>query len=755
MSGNFGLNISLPSGTLSQLQRNRGATISSSFQQHDLLDLRNAHDYNDGDEEEEEDDMSVELLQNKKVTAQSQITFIKPEDREIMAFVPSDSGDSDASENNLQNSDEYQRGQEDTDYSDGVYSDGTNNNEEVGEFDNISISPPDTMPLLVVDFEKLCGYTPTDRKEAQNLEVELCEALLGAKSKMDDYEGTISSPASIDKQSTTTETNYGDGFSLDFTTRAIELLETGVARHCDTKQQQNEFAIDERNEKFNYAFVPYPEYMKLPKNNDNAETTIMETSKVWKRIKHPHDIPVVNKLLDLLSKCSRDLMWKYDMAIEIRRIAKEERQWQEEKQRRKELKLWRTKTRPDELAKLYDVREAFILKLETVRKKYDGYVKERDERVQAELLRRKEQGFGTGGIASLDWDGKVTFAFDDDVEEIVQKILREKQENDEGFDASEHSNCRSPSDDSEECYDDGYYCDEGDHELSDVESSSQKASQHEFNDILPQRNNDDRLRKARRAKAASKRMKKKLETERENAKAAELRTKIELAHKEEQQVRLMCISTDEKLAMVMVNDLEQRLEKVDNLLDSLQMDAWNDEEEGFLEDNESDSDHEEDIKLNIGEMNLLDNILAMVLGTMPPMKDSNAQSHFTHLKLEHKSIVDDWKNTFGRIPKLHQKKKDENMSVGNVATSSKAETIWDNSDEEIILQENALQAKKFQTNFTIPDDWEDEADSCDDTEPSDVTKNREIDHLQRNEGDSKNHRSSSSTVGLRPGGKIR
>lgn len=762
MSSNLGLNITLPSGTLSQLKRDRSNNLSPPHRQYDLFDLRN--DNHDSDEEENnDDDQSVEILQNivTNTTAQSQNHFLKKEDMEIMPFVPSDSGDDDSdADSNVK--DDCFDSQEEEHNDDGYYSDGMN--DETDELDNLSLSPPETMPLLVVSLDKLCGYTPSDKNEAKQLENELCEALLGAKTNEEnnDNDSTTnlekesaptSSESKDEKSNLLTNNEYGDGFSLDFTTRAIELLEAGVAQHCDTNQQQSDFANNnEKGSLLNHAFVPYPEFMKLSQSDENGESKIMATSKIWKRIIHPHGIPVVDKLLDLLSKCSRDLMWKHDMSMEIRRIAKEERRWQEEKIRKKELKIWRTQTRPDELEKLYDVREAFILKLETVRKKYDGYVKEREERVQKELLRRKENGVGTGGIAGLDWDGKVTFAFDDDVEEIIQKILREKQENEDDVSPSGQTTDHSPSDESEDQYDDGYECDEGDHEISDVEIDDEKSPQHHSDGILPERNRNNTSRKSRKAKSASKRMQKKLQAEKENAKAAELRAKIELAHKEEQQVRDMCISTDEKLAMVMVNNLEERLERVDNLLDSLQMDAWNDEEEGLLEHNESDSDCDDENTPNAGEMNLLDNILAMVLGAMPP-KQSNTQDHFTSLKNEHKSIVQEWQQTFGRVPKLkREKQQHESDIVQKLAKTS----IWDD-DEQGLPSDITAKDQKFTTKLNIPDDWEDEADSCDENGLLEIRKSEELvdDDNDTKIGNSMKLNSPSVTIGLRPGGKIR
>merc|ERR1712038_1591901 len=95
-------------------------------------------------------------------------------------------------------------------------------------------------------------------------------------------------------------------------------------------------------------------------------------------------------------------------------------------------------------------------------------------------------------------------------------------------------------------------------------------------------------------------------------------------------------------------------EKVDELLDSLQTDVWNDEEEGLLDGEHSDYESLDETE-NDSEMTLLDSILAMILGAIPPPKDRSVQEHFSSLKQEHRAIVVDWKKAFGRIPKVRER----------------------------------------------------------------------------------------------------
>mmetsp|Transcript_25258 Transcript_25258/g.28874 ORF Transcript_25258/g.28874 Transcript_25258/m.28874 type:complete len:257 (+) Transcript_25258:1605-2375(+) len=180
----------------------------------------------------------------------------------------------------------------------------------------------------------------------------------------------------------------------------------------------------------------------------------------------------------------------------------------------------------------------------------------------------------------------------------------------------------------------------------------------------------------------------------------------------------MCISTDEKLAMVMVKNMEERLEKVDELLDDLQMEAWQDEEDGVLDEDSSDED-ENIADENDGEMTLLDRILAMILGATPPSTKDSDHEHFNFLKEEHESIVQFWKDAFGRLPKLEQNSPSKSSQQKSNEEVMETQDIghWDDDDFDDI--KTPMESMNHKAPFTlnlggpVPDDWEDEAD-CDD-----------------------------------------
>ena len=98
------------------------------------------------------------------------------------------------------------------------------------------------------------------------------------------------------------------------------------------------------------------------------------------------------------------------------------------------------------------------------------------------------------------------------------------------------------------------------------------------------------------------------------------------------------------------------MNQVDDLLESLQDEEWADEEEGFKpkDVNTDSSSH--------NELSLLDQILAMILGTLSPESSGFQDApnepdelHFQFLRTEHTEIIVSWKNHFGRLPMMKTK----------------------------------------------------------------------------------------------------
>mmetsp|Transcript_34586 Transcript_34586/g.41369 ORF Transcript_34586/g.41369 Transcript_34586/m.41369 type:complete len:793 (-) Transcript_34586:107-2485(-) len=724
----------------------------------------------------------------------SNLDNIVDEDRMIMPFVRPKSSFKDitgekSSDDSKKNRDGSEKGSEDDQNVDSLYDDSDDNGDDSdgSDSDQVSISAPPCMPILAVDLEQLCGYKPTDNDDIKRMTDELYETLLGSKQpdvlqerSQGDHQGQEDERATL-----ADDINY-----VQFTERSTELFESGIAYHSDTTSSQKQ------QQESTTAIIPYPEFLPIlgpflplhQENQDDQElqTSLMATSKIWKEIIHPHTIPVVQRLLVLLSKCSRSLLWKYEMSSELRCLAKAEQKYNTEKVRRKHLSVWRNETRPAELAKLYEVRETFEYKIELSRETYDQIMKDKEERVQCELRRRKEQGIGMGGVAALDWDGKETFAFADDHKAIIDTLRKDGDdddvsrdklsEDDDGNDMAgyEHDDDFSGSESSR--------CDKDD-------SSDDEVLNNTLPDpstlIVPKQTVSTADRKKRRMAAASKRMRRKLESERENARLLELRQRVKSAHEEEEQMRKMCSTTEEKLALAVVTNLEKKLEKVDSLLETMQEEEWKDQEEGEL----ADEVFTDEIEEFVGEedISLLDQVLAMILGAFPPL-GKPVQAHFARLKKEHEEIKSLWNSTFGRLPLsfADPNHNNESMASESVGVTDKKLSLEGTLDGDILIDESQdssnLQGPRVQATIPrtsvetsnipsglqrketeIPDDWENIDDFNDILSPrSEVAE----DVLPNSQSASKPtldsctsvpHQTSTpvTKVGLRPGGGLK
>jgi hypothetical protein len=101
------------------------------------------------------------------------------------------------------------------------------------------------------------------------------------------------------------------------------------------------------------------------------------------------------------------------------------------------------------------------------------------------------------------------------------------------------------------------------------------------------------------------------------------------------EIREAFTGTHLKMASAVVNSLQERLDKVDELLESLQEEEWQDEEEGIAAPSTTGTSRTADLSL-------LDRILAMILGA--------TSKDVEWLVKEHRAIVEEWIQTFGRLP---------------------------------------------------------------------------------------------------------
>jgi hypothetical protein len=120
-----------------------------------------------------------------------------------------------------------------------------------------------------------------------------------------------------------------------------------------------------------------------------------------------------------------------------------------------------------------------------------------------------------------------------------------------------------------------------------------------------------------------------------------------------------------KMALAVVKSLEERMQQVDDLLESLQEEEWTDEENGIFWQTRAESTASENRVSSSSssmpdappttakmatELSLLDGVLAMILGSLPRSTEISTAEHYKFIHKEHQEIVSEWKKYFGRLP---------------------------------------------------------------------------------------------------------
>lgn len=225
----------------------------------------------------------------------------------------------------------------------------------------ISLSPPSSLPMLIISLEKLCGYIPQTREDYLQQKHHVEVALYGAESLSDSDDSVLS--------------------SLHFSKHASELLEFDIAIHSDTCFSEISNTCPEQ---YSTVTISYPEYI-LVNNNIDGDTTsehLQKVSVMWKHILRTHPIPVVERLLKYLRICNRDMQWKYRMALYLRHFTRQElffKKKQSNLRFREEFKL----KRKNELEKLYQTREVFESQLEDASNKLYAMQQQRNTTTKA------------------------------------------------------------------------------------------------------------------------------------------------------------------------------------------------------------------------------------------------------------------------------------------------------------------------------------------------------------------------------------
>ena len=664
-----------------------------------------------------------------------------------------------------------------------------NGNGENNE-DDLSYSPPESLPVIIVDLQRLVGYKPSTIESAHVLKKQVQAALWGKDpeeaSQMNKHED-----GDVDDDD---DAKLLSSVSRSFEVRVGELLESGIAQHSDTlqqdqkEQQQQEGACQDPHENdgvgLRYAVIDYPQYTcwntAITRNSDGSidedgkynEVQLKSTSRVWKRLLHhkqgkQHQAPVVNRLLQLLVDCNRPLLWKDAMLTELLVLASSEETAKVQKQHEKELHEWRTKGRPEKLEQLYAARDSLLAAVEDAQTRHRTLEKERDEEVALKLKKLCSAAVhNTEASVPTDKEENLLDAFD-------------FEGGDSSFPTGIGNILGLQDDDNDE---DSYYSDgqeplweEDAREYDEHGESLHSADDNHAEADNPQVDRQDQVS----APVAHPLIDGETSREGKLITKEQCETLSEPPVSEEERLRELCTKPALLKAAAVMNSLQERLQQVDDLLESIQEETWADEEAQEQHDsNDVDTNaiacHDEK---NTQDITLLDQILAMILGSIPPPDQDSKESvkeHVKYLQQVHQSIICDWKAYFGRLPPalLTPSSSTELISgqdslsspqKQNVTTPSAAPATVDTCQSSQKRREDMRQSLGIVDN--VAKDWEDDS-SVDADNGSKVTgndDNEEISPLfavastspkKLSTANNASSQAKPTRVGLRPGGRL-
>ena len=312
------------------------------------------------------------------------------------------------------------------------------------------------------------------------------------------------------------------------------------------------------------------------------------------------------------------------------------------------MKIWKTQIRPKQLDRLYQVRESFDEQLQLATEKYESIMQEKEERVRIELQKQKANGtIKHGGISALDWEEGVDPSFFHDNDQ-------NNNNNNNDDDNDNHIKVHGSDSSIDSGYEYSYSDDDGD-------DSSDSDNIHINDDeiVMPSPTNARRKANRKRRGKRNTQKKKKLE-ENEKKRVEEFQKIYHEALAEEERVRETCSTHEERIAHSILVNLQKRMESVDQLLEKLQEEEWADEEE---QENLEKSESHEEPEPSKRTISLLDQILAMILGALPPVNQQQSEEeYYIYISKEHKEIVEQWKECFGRLPPSSTPVPDDNVN---------------------------------------------------------------------------------------------
>jgi hypothetical protein len=531
----------------------------------------------------------------------------------------------------------------------------------------------DMVPLISIDLEQLIGYRPQDSEELDSIKSQLLTAMWTR------YKETTTSDG---------ETETHQQLQVpppDFDTQALELLETGVARVIIVGSTGGSTRTSDDKDD-NTMRIRYPPSVQSPTTGER-----ISTARLWQHIVRPpnSELPVCQRLWKFLPTCSLSLFWKRDMASELARLIQEE-------QVRLDYQQWTESTRQAKLDNLYSIRETIVHQVEVTKAKVDALEEARETQVQEAMQthhRRREGGleaFGRMTELSFPEEFQLLGFKKDDAPALNDgdEDWGLMEDDDSSYHSSDEDNEGYSSDDSEgvggEDHDRGYDCDNDD--LEEVRSSATLGDQPPLpldatittttppataaattlpnenvdhqeegtvsNQALPTTTTTDEATPAAQRilstpfQSRQKRREKAKRKKRQERKDAERKTQLEQLRAMEEQIRAKYTTKELILAQTILKALEGKIQKVEELLESLQDEVWEAEEDAEKDQGGSTSSTSDESS----SFSLLDQVLAMILGATPIQSGLSPQEHFQNMQAEHKAIVQDWKEHFGRLP---------------------------------------------------------------------------------------------------------
>eukprot|EP00977_Amphora_coffeiformis_P002872 scaffold538_cov166-Amphora_coffeaeformis.AAC.14 len=602
------------------------------------------------------------------------------------------------------------------------YKDNPNNDDSDDDASTVvSLSPPPTLPLVLVDTERLIGYRPSTMEELDMLQTQVQSALWGT----------------TDNDNTTA--------AAGFETRVADMMESALGRHMDTGQAAMKGILAQDGDRrylhrstwpalwSHWTVVEYPDYVCWNKNSNKENTSdqdvvVLSTRRLWKSLYTSTAIPVVDHLVQLVRDCSRPLGWKAHMASAIRRLGRTEAAAKRERQEARALERWRTTQRPQELEKLYTVRETLVHKVEMEEERLKKLIQERDVQVALQLRQARLVTGEAVGLEGLDFATTNSVLLPDEPLVLLNDDidLAASADKDNMWDILQGG--------TDTVQDEADYAAAAEwSQQNDDNDSYQAEDEHESGGegIF------ERTKKTTDAVAKSNKTTDEV-AERHQAEEAAYRQKLATAKAQEAAMREACTTNELRTVEAIVKALKERLGKTDSLLETMQDEEW--AEQGYDEDVEDGAvtqyefqDESKDASSSRNQLSLLDQILAMVFHAFPTPVGENEQNHILWKQVEHETVVMDWKAHFGRIPPG--------------AALEGASAGWEPS-KYAATKPTTLQSKEeLKESLGITDNAEDDWD-CEDSDWDDVETDKQPQPTKPPAP------SRPSVAGLRPGGKI-